>query len=134
MCRRAIEPRMGFWTLPAGYLENHETPEQGARREAMEEARAEIVLEALLAVYSVKRISQVQLMYRAHLAIPVFSAGPESLEVDLFSWEKLPWNEIAFPSVLWALEHYRQSKDRVAFAPFGNPPHEDGGAGQSGAF
>jgi ADP-ribose pyrophosphatase YjhB (NUDIX family) len=121
MCRRAIEPRRGFWTLPAGFLEEHETPEDGARREAMEEARADIVLEALLAVYSVKRISQVQLMYRAHLAKPEFAAGPESEEVVLFSWENIPWNELAFPSVRWALDHYRQSKDQRDFAPFVNP-------------
>jgi ADP-ribose pyrophosphatase YjhB (NUDIX family) len=133
MCRRAIEPRMGYWTLPAGYLENHETPEEGARREAMEEATAEIVLEALLAVYSVKRISQVQLMYRAHLAVPTFSAGPESQEVILFAWENIPWNELAFPSVHWALEHYRLSKDLPMFAPFGNPSGEDGSAFHSGA-
>src|SRR5437868_4040180 len=95
MCRRAIEPRKGFWTLPAGFLEEHETPEEGARREAMEEARATIALDALLAVYSVPRISQVQLMYRACLEKPEFSAGPESLEVALFAWDKIPWDETA---------------------------------------
>ena len=126
MCRRAIEPRKDYWTLPAGYLENHETPEEGARREAMEEARASIVLETLLAVYSVTRISQVQLMYRAHLEKPAFSPGPESLEVALFAWENIPWNELAFPSVRWAIEHYRQSKDLTVFAPFQNPEGQDG--------
>ena len=128
MCRRAIEPRMNYWTLPAGYLENHETPEEGARREAMEEARASIVLETLLAVYSVRRISQVQLMYRAHLEKPEFSAGPESKDVALFSWDEIPWDTLAFPSVRWALEHYRQSKDLKVFAPFQNPLGQDGRA------
>ena len=126
MCRRAIEPRKGYWTLPAGFLEDHETPEEGARREAMEEAQAEIILEALLAVYSVKRISQVQLMYRAHLAKPEFGAGPESEEVALFAWGEIPWEELAFPSVRWALDHYRESKDQLVFAPFVNPQGETG--------
>ena len=99
LCRRAIEPRRGFWTLPAGYLEEHETPEQGARREAKEEAECDIVLDALLAVYAIPRISQVQLMYRARLEAPVFSPGAESLEVKLFAWEDIPWTDLAFPSV-----------------------------------
>jgi ADP-ribose pyrophosphatase YjhB (NUDIX family) len=128
LCRRAIEPRKGFWTLPAGFLEEHETPEAGARREAMEEARAEIVIDALLAVYSVPRISQVQLMYRASLEKPEFSAGPESLEVDLFAWDKIPWDEAAFPSVHWALNHYRETKGERVFAPFVNPEGELGNA------
>jgi ADP-ribose pyrophosphatase YjhB (NUDIX family) len=126
LCRRSIEPRKGFWTLPAGFLEEHETPEEGARREAREEARAEITLEALLAVYSIPRLSQVQLMYRAHLTAPEFSAGEESLEVDLFQWNDIPWSELAFPSVHWALGHYRETKDAQTFAPFANPPGETG--------
>lgn len=128
LCRRAIEPRKGFWTLPAGFLEEHETPEAGARREAMEEACASIVLDALLAVYSVPRISQVQLMYRASLEKPEFSAGPESLEVGLFAWDDIPWNDAAFPSVHWALNHYWQSKDQRVFAPFVNPEGQSGNA------
>src|SRR3974390_3546119 len=75
LCRRAIEPRKGLWTLPAGYLEEHESPEDGARREAREEACADIRIDALLAVYTVAHISQVQLMYRASLASPDFSPG-----------------------------------------------------------
>ena len=124
LCRRAIEPRRGFWTLPAGFLEEHETPEDGARREAREEAEADIQINALLAVYAVPHISQVQLMYRATLKEPVFAAGPESLESKLFAWDEIPWSELAFPSVKWALEHYSQSKDRSVFAPFSNPPGE----------
>ncbi len=121
LCRRAIEPRKGFWTLPAGFLEEHETPEDGARREAKEEADCEIVLDALLAVYSVPRISQVQLMYRGRLKTPHFAPGTESLEVALFAWEDIPWTELAFPSVKWALDHFRQTADLTVFAPFGNP-------------
>jgi ADP-ribose pyrophosphatase YjhB (NUDIX family) len=125
LCRRAIEPRKGLWTLPAGFLEEHESPEDGARREAREEACADIVIDALLAVYSIGHISQVQLMYRARLDTPIFAPGPESLEVDLFGWDRIPWDEIAFPSVKWALEHFRASKDMTIFAPFSNPLGQD---------
>ena len=121
LCRRAIEPRKGLWTLPAGFLEEHESPEDGARREAREEANAEIVLDALLAVYTVSHISQVQLMYRAKLPKPEFSAGTESLDVKLFAWNDIPWDDLAFPSVKWALGHYSETKERAVFAPFGNP-------------
>jgi ADP-ribose pyrophosphatase YjhB (NUDIX family) len=126
LCRRAIEPRRGYWTLPAGFLEENETPDEGARREALEEAGAVIVLDALLAIYSVPRISQVQLMYRARLEKPEFSAGSESLDVRLFDWHEIPWDEAAFPSVQWALDHYRQSRDLKVFAPFSNPPGQNG--------
>jgi ADP-ribose pyrophosphatase YjhB (NUDIX family) len=107
--------------LPAGYLELHETPEEGARREAREEACAKIALDALLAVYTMPHISQVQLIYRGRLAAPGFAAGVESLEVDLFAWQDIPWRELAFPSVEWALNHYRETAARAVFAPFVNP-------------
>jgi ADP-ribose pyrophosphatase YjhB (NUDIX family) len=122
MCRRAIEPRRGFWTLPAGFLELHETPEEGACREAWEEARARIAIDALLGVYSIPRISQVQLIYRATLAEPGFEAGPESTEVRLFDWMDIPWEELAFPSVRWALDEYRVRLGQSGFAPGVNPP------------
>ena len=121
LCRRAIEPRKGLWTLPAGYLEEYESPINGAKREAREEACAEIEIDALLAVYSIPHISQVQLMYRARIDKPKFAAGAESLEVRLFAWVEIPWNELAFPSVVWALNNYRDSKDLAVFAPFSNP-------------
>jgi ADP-ribose pyrophosphatase YjhB (NUDIX family) len=126
LCRRAIAPRRGFWTLPAGYLEEHETPQDGARREAREEALCDIVLDCLLAVYSIPRLSQVQLMYRGRLDTDEFGAGAESLEVKLFDWDDIPWTEIAFPSVHWALRHWRETKDQKIFAPFANPPGETG--------
>ncbi len=122
LCRRAIEPRKNYWTLPAGFLEEHETPQEGACREAREEACADIVIDNLLAVYAVPHISQVHLMYRAKIEQPIFSAGPESLEVRLFVWDEIPWNELAFPSVKWALDHWRESKESKAFSPFSNPP------------
>jgi ADP-ribose pyrophosphatase YjhB (NUDIX family) len=109
LCRRAINPRRGYWTLPAGYLELNESTPAGAMREAWEEAGARIAIDGLLAVYDIPRISQVQLIYRAHLTAPDFAPGPESLEVKLFAWEEIPWEELAFPSVRWALDHYRDS-------------------------
>lgn len=122
LCRRAIEPRRGFWTLPAGYLELAETSEEGALREAWEEARARIALDGLLAVFNVPRISQVQLIYRARLVEPGFEAGPESLEVDLFSWERIPWAELAFPTVHWALEAVRDGVSMPVLRSAGHAP------------
>lgn len=126
LARRAIHPRRGLWTLPAGYLEENETTEAGAAREAMEEARAAIAIDALLAVYSIPRISQVQLIYRATLAAPGFAAGPESEEVALFGWDEIPWKDIAFPSVHWSLHNWRKVEGQAVFAPFGNPPGDRG--------
>jgi ADP-ribose pyrophosphatase YjhB (NUDIX family) len=126
LCRRAIEPRRGFWTLPAGFMEQGETTEEGARREAMEEANAEIELRDLLAIYNIPRIAQVQIMYRAALKSPSFSAGEESLEVALFEWDDIPWDELAFPSVYWALTQFRSVMDKPVIAPFTNPEGETG--------
>lgn len=124
MCRRAIEPRRGYWTIPAGYMEEGESPEVGAAREAWEEARAELRIDGLLAVYSVPRISQVQLMYRAELEHERIGAGPESLEVALFTWDEIPWNDLAFPTVEWVLNHHRQVRGMEAFPAFSNPDGE----------
>lgn len=121
LCRRAIEPRKGYWTIPAGYMEMGETPQKGAKREAREEANADLHLSELLAVYTVERLSQVQLIYRATMNSPEFSAGEESLEVQLFSWDEIPWGDIAFPTVHWALEHDRKVEAGEANAPFDNP-------------
>ncbi len=123
LCRRAIEPRLGYWTLPAGYLELRESPEEGARREAREEACADIEIDALLAVYHVRRISQIQLIYRARL-VSGFAAGPESLEVGLFEWQEIPWSDLAFPTVMWALNHYREAPTEQIFQPFVNPAED----------
>ncbi|SEO72647.1 NUDIX hydrolase [Aquisalimonas asiatica] len=126
LCRRAIEPRIGYWTLPAGYLELGEDVQVGARREAWEEARAQMEIEQLLAVYTIQRISQVQLIYRARLTSPEVSAGPESREVALFHPDEIPRDEIAFPTVHWALAHFQETRDHTAFAPRQNP---EGGTG-----
>ncbi|HET8701819.1 MAG TPA: NUDIX hydrolase [Nitrococcus sp.] len=109
LCRRAIEPRCGYWTLPAGYLELHESVEDGVRREAWEEARAELELGPLLAVYSITRVNLIQLIFRARLLRPDVSPGPESKETYLFDWDEIPFDELAFPSVRWALEHDRRA-------------------------
>jgi len=131
--RRAIDPRRGFWTLPAGYLELGETPVEGARREAEEEARATIEIEGLLAVYAIRRISQVQLIHRARLLDPDrVAAGPESLEVGLFGWRDIPWTEIAFPSVVWALEAFRAVGTGPLGPPAGNPPDAEDGLAPAG--
>ncbi len=122
LCRRAIQPRKGFWTLPAGYMELGETTEQGAAREAMEEAGARIAIDALLAIYNIPRISQVQMIYRARLSDPAIAAGVESLEVGLFAWADIPWDDLAFPSVVWALHEWRAKVGQTGFAPGTNPP------------
>ena len=121
MAKRAIHPRKGFWTLPAGFMELHESTEEGACREALEEANAQIEIDCLIGVYNIPRINQVQMMYRARLAAPEFSAGEESTDVALYAWDDIPWAEIAFPSVHWALNHWRETRHLASFAPFGTP-------------
>ena len=129
MCRRAIEPRKGFWTLPAGYMELGETLEEGAAREALEEANAEIAIDGILGVYSIARIGQVQVIFRARFASgePAFGAGEESLEVRLFGWDEIPWSEIAFPSVRWALDAWRTAGGDPLGRPAGNPANDPRG-------
>ena len=122
LCKRAIAPRSGYWTLPAGYMEMGESVEDAARREAREEAHAELELDRVLAIYSVPRIGQVQVMFRARLANPdAISAGIESEAVGLFAWEDVPWDDLAFPTVHWALRHWHESRNREGFAPYANP-------------
>jgi len=127
LCRRSIEPRRGFWTLPAGFLEEGETLEEGVLREAREEAGAELELGGLLALYSVPRVSQVQLFFRARLLSADVYAGEETLEVRLASWDDIPWSQLAFPTVRWALQHDHDARGLEIFAPFGNPPGQRGG-------
>jgi ADP-ribose pyrophosphatase YjhB (NUDIX family) len=122
LVRRSIEPRYGFWTLPAGYLELNEAASAGAEREAWEEARARIEIEGLLAIYDIPRISQVQLIYRARLLDEAIAAGSESLEVGLFRWEDIPWERLAFPSIRWALQHDREARTTQDFTARINPP------------
>ncbi len=128
LCRRAIEPRIGFWTIPAGYMEVGETAEEGAMREAWEEARARIAIDGLIAVYSVRRIDQVQLLYRASLLDERVEAGPESQEVQLVAWDAIPWDELAFPTVHWVLRRAIELRGREGpLITVGNPmPSEPG--------
>ncbi len=125
LCKRAIEPRKGYWTLPAGFMELGESVEEAAMREAQEEALADIEIDRLLAVYSVPRIGQVQVMFRARLKGD-YGIGPESEEVKLVDWKDIPWSELAFPTVVWALTHYAETRDQDVFAPYANPPGTDG--------
>lgn len=104
LCKRAIEPRYGLWTLPAGFMENGETVAEAAARESMEEANAEARQLSLFAVFSLPHISQVYLMYHGELANDAVSPGVESLETGLFEIDEIPWAEIAFPAVRRSLE------------------------------
>ncbi|HUI17613.1 MAG TPA: NUDIX hydrolase [Alphaproteobacteria bacterium] len=126
LCKRAINPRLGYWTLPAGYLELNETTSEGALREAREEARARLALDGLLAVYNIPRLSQVQLIYRARLLSPEVAAGHETEAVGLFAWDEIPWSELAFPSVHWALHHAREVWGSELTQVRSNPPGELG--------
>ncbi|MCW8196294.1 NUDIX hydrolase [Proteobacteria bacterium 005FR1] len=106
LCKRAIEPRYGYWTLPAGFMENGETTAQGALRESWEEAKASIELHDLYTLFNLPYINQVYLFYRGTLNSLDFGPGVESLEVDLFKEQDIPWDELAFPVVRKTLEHY----------------------------
>jgi ADP-ribose pyrophosphatase YjhB (NUDIX family) len=103
LCRRAIEPRLGYWTFPAGFMENGETIQQAAARESLEEARARVQIGSLLAVVHVIEARQVHIFFRATLPRAEFGIAPESLEVGLFAQADIPWTEIAFPSIEFAL-------------------------------
>jgi ADP-ribose pyrophosphatase YjhB (NUDIX family) len=112
LCKRAIEPRKGYWTIPAGFMEIGETMAEGAARETMEEAVARVEIHDLFAVVDVVHARQVHVMYRATLLDGGFSAGDESLEVRLFEADEIPWEDIAFRSVRFALEKFLE--DRAA--------------------
>lgn len=106
LCRRAIEPRYGYWTLPAGFLEIGETCSAGAVRETLEEAGATVDIGPLFSLLDVVHAEQVHLFYLAQMRTPEFEAGVESLEVGLFLEKDIPWQELAFPTVKQTLEWY----------------------------
>lgn len=106
LCKRAIEPRVGMWTVPAGFMENGETTAAGAQRETLEEANARVEIIAPYALYNIPHINQVYLLFRAKLLDLDFSAGAETLEVELFEEEGLPWDQLAFATVRNTLRHY----------------------------
>ena len=115
LCRRAIEPRSGLWTLPAGFMELGETTAQGALRETLEEANARVELAEVFTLLSVPHVDQVHLFYRARLLDLEFSPGAESLEVALFHERDIPWEEIAFRTVSTTLRHYYADRSAGAY-------------------
>lgn len=115
LCRRAIEPRIGFWNVPGGYLENKETVEEGAAREVWEEALAKVTISSLHLVFSIPQINQVYMLFLADLNGESFGIGEESLEVQLFSEDEIPWNEIAFSSSTKALKYYFEDRKKGKF-------------------
>ncbi|SFP53453.1 ADP-ribose pyrophosphatase YjhB, NUDIX family [Nitrosomonas cryotolerans] len=112
LCRRAIEPRSGWWTLPAGFMENNETLAEAAARETLEEACARVAIGSLYTIYSLPHISQVYLLFRARLLDLDFKPGIESLEVALFAEHEIPWNEMAFRVIHDPLKRYFQERSR----------------------
>jgi len=125
MCKRAIEPRLGLWTLPAGFMEMGESAAEGAAREALEEANAKVQIEDLYTVYSIPHISQVYMMFLARLVDPDVSPGVESLEVKLVTEAEIPWDQLAFAMVKRTLKHFLEDRKTGVFVPrFGDirPP------------
>jgi ADP-ribose pyrophosphatase YjhB (NUDIX family) len=110
LCKRAIEPRRGFWTIPAGFMENGEAVQDAASREAQEEALANVQIGSLLSVVNVLRVHQVHMTFRARLLDTNFGVGAESLEVGLYDEADIPWGDIAFLSVEFALRRYLEDR------------------------
>ncbi len=108
MCRRAIPPRRGYWTIPAGFLELNETTLEGAAREVMEEAGARVEISGLVGVFEIPRISQIYMFYAAAMLNSDYRAGIESEVVELMTWEEIPWDDLAFPSIGWGLQRFRE--------------------------
>jgi ADP-ribose pyrophosphatase YjhB (NUDIX family) len=117
LCRRAIEPRCGKWTIPAGYLENGETVADGAIRESYEEARARFRALAPYRLYNIRHVNQMYLIFLGSLADDVYAAGDESLEVALFKESEIPWPELAFKVIATSLSDYFADRRSGAF-PF----------------
>jgi ADP-ribose pyrophosphatase YjhB (NUDIX family) len=115
LCKRAINPRKGFWTLPAGFMELGETTEQAAIRETLEEAEAVVQTDELYAVFNLPHINQVYMMYRCALLKPEFSSGEESLEVRLLAEHEIPMDEFAFETMRMSLKYYFQDRQAGAF-------------------
>lgn len=115
LCRRAIEPRYGKWTLPAGFMENGETVAQAAARETVEEARASVVDLELYGLFNIPHVNQVYIMFRGDLKTPSFAAGFESLDVRLVKEEEIPWDELAFPVIHRTLNLFFDDRKRGSF-------------------
>lgn len=117
LARRAIEPRVGFWTIPGGFMEKGETLQEGAARETREEAGAEVDVGSLIAIYQTPDKKNVMMIFRAEMKTPNLNPGPESLEAKLFRWDEIPWNDLAFPMVKEALETYQKTKHLKEVSP-----------------
>ena len=115
LCKRAIEPRLGYWTLPAGFLENGETTLAGAQRETWEEAHAQVANPTLYRIFDLPGINQIYMFYRGDLIDSRFGAGTESLEVDLFHADEIPWQQLAFPVVIETLREFLADRERGEF-------------------
>lgn len=115
LCRRAIEPRHGLWTVPAGFMENGETTAEGAQRETLEEANARVEILGLYALFNIPHINQVYMLFRARLLDLDFYPGAESLETRLFAQEEIPWNELAFVTVRRTLNLYFSDRQSGAY-------------------
>ncbi len=116
LCKRAIEPRHGFWTLPAGFMENEETLEQAAARECLEEANARVKIEDVFSIYSLPHVNQVYMLYRATLLDLDFSAGDESLEVALYKEQDIPWDNLAFRTIEKTIQHFFADRQNNHFS------------------
>jgi ADP-ribose pyrophosphatase YjhB (NUDIX family) len=112
LCRRAIEPRYGLWTVPAGFMENGETSQQGAVRETLEEACARVEVEGLYSLFNLPHINQVYLLFRSRLLDLDFAVGEESLEVRLFDEQEIPWDKLAFPVIKESLKLYYADREK----------------------
>jgi ADP-ribose pyrophosphatase YjhB (NUDIX family) len=115
LCKRAIEPRYGFWTLPAGFMELGETVAAGALRETQEEAGAQVELQGLFTMMNVVPVGQVHLFYRARMLDTTLDPGPETLEARLFHEHEIPWDEIAFRTVKQTLRHFFACRQHGAY-------------------
>jgi len=115
LCRRAIEPKYGLWTVPAGFMEQGETAEQAAAREALEEAKVDVEITSLYAVFSIPHISQVYMIFRGRMRTLSFGTSAESLEVQLFKHADIPWDSLAFPVIHETLHRYVQDRSRGSF-------------------
>ena len=117
LCRRAIEPRLGLWTLPAGFMENGETMQQGAQRETHEEALAQVRIMQFYTLFNLPQINQVYVFFIGRMSTPEFGAGAESLETALFHEAQIPWEALAFPVVTETLKFYFQDREQNHFKP-----------------
>ena len=116
LCKRAIDPSYGLWTLPAGFMENQESLEEAALRESREEANANLEIQNIYSVISLPHINQIYVLYRAKLLDLDFYAGIESLEVQLFDEENIPWDQLAFKTIEHTLKHYFEDRKQEAFS------------------